>query len=73
MTLKPGYTLACLSADGQTCGNGGTSDWELRHNGQLVHTFWSCCCGRGCGGKDCVVDDWGYHDCAPEIEAVRAD
>lgn len=29
--------------------------------------------GRGCGGKDVVVDNWGYHDTAPEIEAVRLD
>lgn len=73
MKLKEGYELICIETDDNYCGDGGRSKWELRKDGQTVHTFESCHCGRGCGDSACVRDDWGYHDCEPEIEAVRDD
>lgn len=73
MKLKEGYALVRTWSDGRFCGDGGRSVWELRLDEQVVRAFWSCGCGRGCGGGDCVRDDWGYHDCAPEIEEARAD
>lgn len=74
MKLKPGYTLIWGErSDDRGCSAGTTVMVELTHDGQTVAAFTSCPCGRGCGGTDVVVDDWGYHDTAPEIEAVRLD
>lgn len=73
MKLKKNYELVMTKTDGQACGDGGCSEWELRKKGCVIKTFTSCHCGRGCGGRDTVRDDWGYHDCADAIEAARAD
>lgn len=73
MKLKKNYELVMTKTDGQTCGDGGCSEWELRKKGCVIKAFTSCHCGRGCGGRDTVRDDWGYHDCADAIEAARAD
>ena len=74
MKLKQGYALVWGERpDDQGCGSGATVNVALTRDGQTVATFITCPCGRGCGGKDVVVDDWGSHDTAPEIEAVRLD
>ena len=74
MKLKKGYTLVWGErSDERGCGYGTTVKVELTRDGQTVAAFTTCPCGRGCGGKDCVVDDCGYHDTEPEIEAVRLD
>lgn len=74
MQLKNGYALVWgkLSSD-RGCGAGTTVRVELTRDGQTVAAFVTCPCGRGCGDKDCVVDDFGYHDTEPTIEAVRLD
>ncbi len=71
--LADGYKLINVTDDGQLCGDGGETVWALLKNNKLQHVFRSCHCGRGCGNKACVRDDWGYHDCEPELEAVRTD
>ena len=73
MELKDGYELVQLTNDGKQCGDGGVTLWVLAKGNEALHVFRSCHCGRGCGNKDCVRDDWGYHDCDPLIEMVRAD
>ncbi len=73
MKLKSGYDLIMTSTDDRPCGDGGASEWVLTCGGKVVASFTSCHCGRGCGGRDTVRDDWGYHDCADAIEAARAD
>lgn len=74
MKLKKGYKLIWGErSDDRGCGSGTTVKVELTHDGQTVAAFTTCPCGRGCGGKDVVVDNLGYHDTAPEIEAVRLD
>lgn len=73
MKLRKGYELVMTKTDGQPCGDGGRSEWELRKKGCVITVFESCHCGRGCGNKDCVRDDWGYHDCHRLIERVRVD
>ena len=74
MKLKPGYALIWGErSDDRGCGSGTTVNVALTRDGQTVATFTTCPCGRGCGGKDVVVDDWGYHDTEPQIEAVRLD
>lgn len=74
MKLKNGYDLVWGErSDDRGCGSGTTVNVELTHDGQTVAAFVTCPCGRGCGNKDCVVDNWGYHDTEPEIEAVRID
>ena len=74
LPLKEGYALVCYADDRQFCGDGGRTRWALIDPSDMViAVFESCNCGRGCGGGDCVRDDWGRHDCAPEIEAVRVD
>lgn len=74
MKLKPGYALVWGErSDDRGCGSGATVNVALTLNGQTVAAFVTCPCGRGCGNKDCVVDHLGYHDTAPEIEAVRLD
>ncbi len=73
MKFKPGYDLIMVASDDRLCGDGGETEWVLTHNGKTVASFTSCHCGRGCGGRDTVRDDWGYHDCADAIEAARAD
>lgn len=73
LPLKDGYVLVCYADDGQFCGDGGRTRWALIDCDTVVAVFESCHCGRGCGGGDCVRDDWGRHDCASEIEAVRVD
>lgn len=73
MKLKKNYELVEVRSDDQLCGEGGRSAWELRKKGCVIAVFESCHCGRGCGNKACVRDDWGYHDCDAEIEAVRVD
>lgn len=54
------------------CGDGGYS--RVKIVDKTTHaTVWqgvTCTCGRGCGGRDCVRDDWGYHD--TDIEEFRA-
>nr|DAI10833.1 MAG TPA: protein of unknown function (UPF0146) [Caudoviricetes sp.] len=74
MKLKSGFALVLgeFSSD-LGCGSGTTVKVTLTRDGLPVTTFTTCPCGRGCGGKDCVVDNWGYHDTEPEIEAVRLD
>lgn len=74
LPLEEGYSLVCHADEGQYCGDGGRTRWALIDpRDTVVAVYESCHCGRGCGGGDCVRDDWGYHDCAPEIEAVRID
>lgn len=74
MKLKPGYALIWGERpDDQGCGSGAIVNVALTSDGQTVATFTTCPCGRGCGDKDVVVDDWGYHDTDPAIEAVRLD
>lgn len=74
MKLKDGYVLMYEDIDsGATCGNGGHRHAYLMYNGVEIATFDTCVCGRGCGNRDCVRDDWGAHDCEPAIEAVRDD
>lgn len=74
MQLKAGYALVCTYGDGQLCGDGGRTHWVLIDpSDKVIALFESCHCGRGCGNGDCVRDDWGRHDCEPEIEAVRID
>lgn len=74
MKLKPGYALIWGErSDERGCWSGTTVNVELTRDGQTVAAFTTCPCGRGCGNKDCVVDDLGYHDTEPEIEAVRLD
>lgn len=74
MKLKHNYQLVWGERSSDWgCGSGTTVKVELTHDGQTVAAFVTCPCGRGCGNKDCVVDDLGYHDTEPEIEAVRLD
>ena len=74
MKLQKGYALVWGErSDDRGCGSGTTVKVELTRDGKTVATFTTCPCGRGCGGKDVVVDDWGYHDTEPQIEAVRLD
>lgn len=74
MKLMDGYDLVWgeRSSD-RACGSGTTVKVALTRDGQTVAAFTTCPCGRGCGNKDCVVDNLGYHDTEPEIEAVRLD
>lgn len=74
MKLKNGYALVWGERSSDLgCSDGTTVKVVLTRDGQTVAEFATCPCGRGCGGKDVVVDDWGYHDTAPVIEAVRLD
>ena len=73
LSLKEGWQLVCFYDDSRFCGDGGRTQWALLNGNKVVEVFESCHCGRGCGNGDCVRDDWGRHDCAPEIEAVRID
>lgn len=74
MKLKDGYSLVWGERSSHLgCGAGTTVQVELVKDGQVVKQFITCPCGRGCGGLDCVSDDWGDHDCTPEIEAARDD
>lgn len=71
MKLQKGYYTVREDKDYETQGCGATIDVELWKGNRLIATFVTCPCGRGCGNKDIVRDDWGYHDTA--LEAYRAD
>lgn len=73
MKLRKGYGINVVSDNGHTCGDGGEIVVQLRYYGDVVATYHTCHCGRGCGNRDCVRDDWGYHDCEEAIELARAD
>lgn len=74
MKLMDGYDLVWGERSSDLgCGSGTTVKVELTHDGQTVAAFITCPCGRGCGNKDCVVDDCGYHDTEQQIESVRID
>ena len=71
MKLKNGYALEWGEQIGRTCGSGGTVEVAVTYHGKVVKRLTTCICGRGCGNKACVVDDWGYHD--TDIESFRDD
>lgn len=73
MELKENLELVFGESIGRTCGSGGyTPVWiEDRTTGEVVWSGETCICGRGCGNRDCVRDDWEHHD--TDIEQFRAD
>lgn len=71
MELKTGYALIWGDQTGGTCGSGGTVAVDVIYRGECVRTLVTCPCGRGCGNKAVVTDEWGYHD--TDIEDIRAD
>lgn len=73
MKLKFNLDLVCDFYSGGYCGDGGYRLVRLvgKNSGLTVWSGMTCTCGRGCGNKDCVIDDWGYHD--TDIEQYRAD
>ena len=42
MKLRKGYELVMTKTDGQPCGDGGRSEWELRKKGCVITVFESC-------------------------------
>ena len=71
MKLKEGYALVWGDVVGQGCGSGGYVDVDIVFNGDIISTVRTCPCGRGCGNRACVRDDFGYHD--TDIEDIRND
>lgn len=71
MKLKKGYALVWGEQIGRTCGSGGTVEVAVTYHGEVVRCLTTCTCGRGCGNRACVRDDWGYHD--TDIEDIRED
>lgn len=72
--LKDGYTLQVYDyfsqSSNQYCGGGAYSKYRiLDKNGDIVCSGETCRCRRGCGGRDCIADDWGCHD--TDIERYR--
>lgn len=73
MVLKDGLHLRFgdFASNDPTCGAGDSCAVDIvADNGAVVWHGVTCPCGRGCGGKDCVVDDWGRHD--TDVEPFRA-
>lgn len=72
--LLPGYRLETmdLSGDNVYCGGGGHRAWRLiAPDGSVVEHGDTCVCGRGCCNRDCIDDEYGYHDTV--LEQYRAD
>ena len=72
--LLPGYKLQAmnLSGDNVYCGGGGHRAWRLiAPDGSIVEHGDTCVCGRGCCNRDCIDDEYGYHDTV--LEQYRAD
>lgn len=74
--LKPGYVMQFKDhfalSDDVTCGNGGTREWRIiGPEGVEVAHGTTCICGRGCFNRECVRDDWDYHDTV--VEEFRED
>lgn len=61
-----------FASNAPTCGNGDSCDVSIvdASTGSTVWSGITCPCGRGCGNKACIRDDWGYHD--TDIEQYRA-
>ena len=73
MVLKNGLCLRFgdFSSNDPTCGAGDLCDVEIVDvDDAVVWRGVTCPCGRGCGGADCVRDDWERHD--TDIEPFRA-
>lgn len=69
--LDSSVELLATDASG-SCGNGGRRSWKLVNAmGDTIEAGFTCECGRGCGGSDCIVDDWGYHDTVLEKYRVN--
>lgn len=57
--------------------DGGCMDGSYRtyevvdEHGNVLQAGTTCRCERGCANRDCIRDDWGYHD--TDIEAFRYD
>ena len=56
---------------GYGCGGGLTREYELVEEAteEVLASGTTCGCGRGCGGRGCIRDDWGQFD--TDLEAFR--